>query len=389
MFRFKFQALQIPNFPLSLQKISGMRLTKGDKVKFLNESGGGVVSKVVNSNLVHVTIDEGFDIPVLPGELVKVESGSEKGREFFEEHTPVAFLQEEGADEKENFQEEDTEERRSKLTYGKNAVSHGVYLAFVPHDQKFLISGGMSVYMINHTPYDIIYNLIGKGEQAPYTNLDFDTIFAEEKILIDSMSKEEVSRYLEGYVQVIFHAEKMENILLPVHSRYKVQGAKLFKENSFRKSALLNELALVVSVTELNAVEKVDDATAASRLAEKYKTKPVQNKTDAKPKSLIDKHKISPQEAEVDLHISALREDYKDMSNNEILNYQLSYFESTIESAATNMYNKVIYIHGIGNGTLRNMLRKRIKEQYPDFGVRNAPFTRYGNGAIEVLIHND
>ncbi|MCF8332607.1 MAG: hypothetical protein K9I47_00535, partial [Bacteroidales bacterium] len=167
------------------------------------------------------------------------------------------------------------------------------------------------------------------------------------------------------------------------------QASKFYKENSFRKSALLNELALVVSVTELAAVEKVDDALAAKKVAEKYQVKNKQSTDNLKPKALIDRHRISPQEAEVDLHISELRDDYNEMSNNEILNYQLSYFESTLESAITNIYNRVIYIHGIGNGTLRNNLKKKIKEEYPDFGVRNAPFTRYGNGAIEVLIHND
>lgn len=367
-----------------------MKFKRGDKVKFLNESGGGVISKVINSNLVHVTIDDGFDIPVLPGELVKVESSSEKGREYFEEEKPSPQPMNNNNDAKEMEQlQEELEERRSKLTYGRNAVSHGIYLAFVPHDQKFLISGGISIYIINHTPYDIIYNLLGKDEADNYTNVDFDTVFAEEKLLLDSIDKEDLNKYLEGYVQVMFYGEKMESVLLPVHTNYKVQSSKFYRENSFRKSALLNELAIVVSVTELAGVEKVDDKAKINKLAEKYQSKKRENGYHAKPQALIDRHRISPQEAEVDLHISALREDYDNMSNNEILNYQLSYFESTVESAITNLYNKVTYIHGIGNGTLRNMLRKKIKEEYPDFGVRNAPFTRYGNGAIEVLINHD
>ena len=43
-----------------------MKFRQGDKVRFLNERGGGVISKIVNPNLVHVTIEDGFDIPVLP-----------------------------------------------------------------------------------------------------------------------------------------------------------------------------------------------------------------------------------------------------------------------------------------------------------------------------------
>jgi len=49
-------------------------------------------------------------------------------------------------------------------------------------------------------------------------------------------------------------------------------------------------------------------------------------------------------------------------------------------------YTKLIYIHGIGNGTLKNELRK-ILRTYPDIQVKEAAFNSYGYGAIEVHIH--
>jgi dsDNA-specific endonuclease/ATPase MutS2 len=49
----------------------------------------------------------------------------------------------------------------------------------------------------------------------------------------------------------------------------------------------------------------------------------------------------------------------------------------------TEGYRKVFYIHGIGNGTLRNTLMDALKE-FEDVKVRTAPFAQYGNGAIEV-----
>jgi hypothetical protein len=42
----------------------------GDKVKFLNDTGGGVVSGIIDNKLVNVRIEEGFDVPVLISELV-------------------------------------------------------------------------------------------------------------------------------------------------------------------------------------------------------------------------------------------------------------------------------------------------------------------------------
>ena len=37
----------------------------GDRVKFLNDVGGGTVTKIVGKNMVHVENEDGFEIPVL------------------------------------------------------------------------------------------------------------------------------------------------------------------------------------------------------------------------------------------------------------------------------------------------------------------------------------
>ena len=40
-----------------------MKFKVGDRVKFLNENGGGVVSKIVSPSMVNVAIEDGFEIP--------------------------------------------------------------------------------------------------------------------------------------------------------------------------------------------------------------------------------------------------------------------------------------------------------------------------------------
>ncbi|MEA3505353.1 MAG: hypothetical protein U9R32_09205, partial [Bacteroidota bacterium] len=144
-----------------------------------------------------------------------------------------------------------------------------------------------------------------------------------------------------------------------------------------------------LKIIELAGIEKVDSADAI-RIKEKEENTQKKKKIEAiKHIELIDNHKVMPGEAEVDLHISALRDDYNDLSNLEILDYQLNYFSSSLDNAIKNDYTKVVYIHGIGNGTLRNTIKKSIKNEYPEFGIRNASFSQYGNGAIEVLIPNN
>jgi|LZCG01.1.fsa_nt_gb hypothetical protein len=361
-----------------------MKFHVGDKVRFLNEQGGGVVSKIINSNLVHVAIEEGFDIPVLPGELVLVDQGSHSDTGLYDRRPDIPEREKPEVPEK-PIQE--ASQRMTKLMYGKNAVAKGIYLAFSPHDQKFLVSGGINLYLINNTPYDLIYSLILQDGEN-YTGKDFDTVFAFHRILIDSLSRDEISDFLNGYVQCLLYQDRMESLYMPVHVPYKVQSSRFFKENAYTSSPLTGEKAIMINLVEMSGIEKVVDAEGIRKLQSRFGFKPEKRKP-VQPQTLIDKHKTGNETAEVDLHISALLENFSDMSNAEILNYQLSYLDRTLESALTHQYEKVTYIHGIGNGTLKNMIRKRIKETYPDFIIRNAPFSQYGNGAVEVLLNDE
>jgi len=362
-----------------------MKFKEGDKVKFLNEEGGGVVSKIVNPNLVHVAIEEGFDIPVLPSDLIKVESDTKPGRSFFNAEAETAKAEAPEPVAPELPQEQEDSGRRAPLYFGKNAVPKGVYLAFAPVDQKFLISGDINFHFLNNTPYDISFQVFTKTEEG-FQLKEANTIGAEENLLLDSVARDELSDFMNGFVQMMLRQDKMSEIIAPLHEFFKVQGGKFFQENAYKKSQLLNQRAIVITLSELAAMEKVSGIRKESHTSSKEVAKP---KKPEKPQALIDRHKSAKSEAEVDLHISALREDYSGMSNHEILNFQLSYFETTLESAIVHQYNKVTYIHGIGNGSLKKHVKQRIKEQYPDFIVRTAPFARYGNGAVEVLINHD
>ena len=46
----------------------------GDKVKFLNDVGGGVVTSFIGKNLVNVENEDGFEIPCPISELVNIDA---------------------------------------------------------------------------------------------------------------------------------------------------------------------------------------------------------------------------------------------------------------------------------------------------------------------------
>lgn len=53
------------------------KISTGDRVRFLNSIGGGVVKGFQNKQVVIVEDEHGFDVPVLISECVVVESASD------------------------------------------------------------------------------------------------------------------------------------------------------------------------------------------------------------------------------------------------------------------------------------------------------------------------
>lgn len=89
--------------------------------------------------------------------------------------------------------------------------------------------------------------------------------------------------------------------------------------------------------------------------------------------------------AEVDLHLHELVEDERMLSDGEKLEFQLRYFERALESAIRNGKRKLIVIHGVGEGILREEVR-RLLQFYQNVQFHDADMRRYGSGATEVII---
>ena len=89
--------------------------------------------------------------------------------------------------------------------------------------------------------------------------------------------------------------------------------------------------------------------------------------------------------AEVDLHLHELVENESTLQREERLTYQLAFFERALESAIRDGKRKLIVIHGVGEGVLREEVR-RVLQFYPGVQFHDADMRRYGAGATEVLI---
>ncbi len=356
----------------------------GDRVKFLNESGGGVVSAIISPSLVKVMIEDGFEIPTAAGELVLMDTGDPGGR-FFREDVRVKLPDAPGEEETQPAMEM---ERVTPLlrVATKKPTPAGVYLAFVPHQQKWLITGALDIFLLNNTPCDLHYTYFLIENDRSFTGMDHDTIPAFSKMYLQTIDREEIGDWNQGILQILFFRDTMKKVLLPVSCNFYVKDSKFLKEDSYVSSSVLDRKALLTTLAEF---EKM--GTVTSRSVEGRSTPAPPDHTASRvfrEPPLIEKHRTAPGEAEVDLHIEELVDNDSGLDPEHILRIQLDYFGKCLESALSNNYHKVIFIHGVGNGTLKSEVRM-ILDGYEGLTHQQASMAKYGVGAIEVnILHN-
>jgi hypothetical protein len=367
-----------------------MELKPGDKVRFLNEMGGGIVTGIISKTMANVAIEEGFEVPVLIKDLLLIEPQGAAGR-FFDRQVDVtlpdkvASDREKSASASEASHKESTEDDRVSWLYRQSGMKtvEGIHLAFAPRDQKWLISGELDIYLVNNTSYDALYSIYLKETEKDYAGFDYDVIPAYSKMLIESIRREDIEGWCDGVIQVIFNKSEVSQVLSPLHAAFKMKPVRFYKETSYLDFPLIGLKAIMINMGDIAGQVII---AAEEELAKSGLDLAAQQKIMAvAPPALIDLHKTSAREAEVDLHISALRTDYSGLQNSEILNFQLDYFSRMLESAIAFNYVKVVFIHGIGNGTLKSAIKAKLND-YEGIESRSASFASYGNGAIEVRI---
>ena len=87
---------------------------------------------------------------------------------------------------------------------------------------------------------------------------------------------------------------------------------------------------------------------------------------------------------EVDLHIHELIDSEKGMSNYDKLSLQLKTAQEALESAIQKKQQRIIFIHGRGDGVLRKELRFMLNTY--SVAYHDASYSQYGIGATEVII---
>jgi hypothetical protein len=348
-----------------------MKFKKGDKVRFLDEAGGGIVSLILNNGWLRILTDEGLEMDMRANELVhadpeKLSGPYETVNEEKKLHLVIAEQREPDADENEKG----------------SGITDGIYLLFVPENENDLTVSDICISLVNNTDYDLLYCYSYKYEKD---FVAFCTGTMEEGSIsqLDTMLRKRMEEYSTVKLDIIFYKNMPYEALEPISEIIKLKTVKFFKPNSYSKNPFSEKVSHLEEICSFPSSEKINepDVFFQKKVAEFMLRKKEQGKNISRSHSFYEKQL----EREVDLHLEEILDNVSGMSNAEKLNYQLNYFKRELDAAIAGNIKKIIFIHGVGNGRLKAEICA-VLETYNDLRFHDASFRKYGFGATEVIV---
>lgn len=349
----------------------------GDKVRFLNETGGGVVTGFRGKDIVLVEDADGFDIPMPMRECVVIDTDDYNMRRPAPKATPK---KEEKEPEVVRLSKPQVSVFRQPEVRGGDILN--VFLAFVPEDIKAVSTTPFEAYLVNDSNYYLYYTYLC-AEGKAWNVRSHGVVEPNTKFLLEEFEKAELNDREHVAVQFIAFKEDRSFALKPAVSvELRIDTVKFYKLHTFQESEFFDTPALVYDVVKDDVPTKQVYVSA-----EELQSALLQKKSVDKPKAQsIVKRGSQNGIIEIDLHIGELLDDTQGMSNSEILNYQLDKFREVLEQYKNKREQRIVFIHGKGDGVLRKALLDELKRKYPVFRHQDASFQEYGFGATMVTI---
>lgn len=346
----------------------------GDRVRFLNATGGGVVSKIVSREMVMVTDDDGFDVPTLARECVVVDSV--ENRSNSNSSAPNAPTKEKKIEDVAPESEEDDYQPGEETKEGETL---NVFLAYIPQDIKKLSVTDYDCYLVNDSNYYLGYN-VASGNGSMFISRAAGFIQPNAKLLLEEIKKDQLNDLEFLRVQLMpFKQKKAYKVKSAYDAQIKVNPVKFYKLHSFTENDYFDEDAMLFPVVKNDGL--VEREVSAESLSDMVKNK--ENKFAAK---VSVSSKPKQEIVEIDLHIEQLLDNTRGMSNGDMLQYQLDKFNEVMVQYAKSKGQKIVFIHGKGDGVLRKEILQQLKHKYGTCYVQDASFLEYGYGATMVTI---
>lgn len=355
------------------------KLEVGDRVRFLNSVGGGIVKGFQSKQIVIVEDEHSFDVPVLISECVVIElSDSKKLTQAASGVTEevAEAPKSENSKPKANINVDD---EIVETTEGEKITT---CLAFLPTDPKSMTQTNFESYFINDSNYFLFINYMSRENNSWKSRFN-GIVEPNMQIFIEEFDKSTLNEMEQVCVQIMaFKHNKPYRFKNPVSVEFRIDTVKFYKLHTFTENDYFDDNALMYYITKNDIPERevlISQADIQQAIQEK--------ETPAKRQRVqpISKKEKNPV-LEIDLHINQLLDTTAGMSNAEMLEYQISKFNEIMQDNIKRKGLKIVFIHGKGDGVLKSSILKELRDKYKRMYVQDASFQEYGFGATMVTI---
>lgn len=305
---------------------------------FVNDKLTGTVKRVIDKRQVLLLLDDGFEIPASTNELVVTERIGGIG-------PPPA------ADDKTIIAE--VADTSDKLYFG--AVAEDTGKGYVVKMYLVNTKSQLAIFSLLQTTGGFIKG-IAHGSMEPSRAMKIATI-----PLI------EVSEYRNMLLQVMYYpgsANFTDTVPAPQQYPFTLKPVALLKEQSL--IPVINQRGLLLNLSDLHLTKGGNAATV-----------PKANLASAKPEAIPDI---------IDLHLEELTETPKKLVPQEALDLQIRVFNNFLDKAIARDMDSITFIHGVGQGRLKQEIRKVLGLNPYIQGFDDADHKKFGYGATIVFL---
>lgn len=307
----------------------------GDKVRFLNDKIEGVITSL-NGKIAGVTNSDGFEIPVVINELVKIDIDAD------------------------NYKEPS---RAPQAKSNQLRLHTGVHIAFdrkSDHEMKLILHNASS---------DLIQFSFYHKTNQNYQLVKSDSLELDQSLCLSNYQFNESEKLPVLVFQINFVQFETETLKDSLTRELTIKGKDFHR--SFGHCFFLQKQAYSF---------QLDDNVLALAL-EKLKQK------DFTEAQAVKSFKIEPSVGNIiDLHIEKITGNYSNLTASQIIDMQLNTLHSTLQNCYMNKEKHIIYIHGVGNSYLKNKIRNVLQKNEMVESVSDADTLKYGDGASIVYL---
>ena len=376
----------------------------GDKVRFLSEVGGGRVSGFQGKDIVLVEDEDGFEIPTSVHDVVVVEqddyamgkmiSAKMEAQQKAEEHAATELHQDSRSiksilndhDEQTDMHVDEYDAADREITFrapvqereGGNKLS--AYLAFVPVDIKEITHTRFETYIVNDSNYYIHYSyLVAEGNA--WTLKSVGEVEPNTKLFIEVFGREVLNDMGRIGVQLTAYKKDKPFLLKPaIDVQFRIDPVKFYKLHVFEENEFFEQPSLLFTIVDNDEVARPLVVDSKRLKEQMYKDEKIIAHEGKKKRQKDDGTLV------IDLHADELLETTAGMNAADILHYQLDVFKKTMDENKKKKGQKIVFIHGKGEGVLRHALVHELNYRYKSCTYQDASFQEYGYGATQVTI---